>query len=249
MQIAHVVLLEPAARVGRVPVRRPVQVGADILAGPRPQQLLAPRVVPHEASEVVEAGPAADPAVAGRQAPLDLGGREGGGGGRSGGHGGRAELAAGSPGFCSAAAQPASNIPGAAAALTGRPPPHLLICMRRSHWPLGRTPLEPGGALFPIGRQEAEATVRVGPQVAGPPPGGPGQVEGAPARCGLSQESEGDWRMRAEQLFPSRVAVWTDILGGVIAPGSTLLLLPFGRNWHFSILRLPEGARGGGGLE
>ena len=74
LQLAHVVLLEPAARVGRVPVWRPVQVGANILSSPRPQQLLAPRVVPHEASEVVEAGPAADPAVAGRQAPLDLGG-------------------------------------------------------------------------------------------------------------------------------------------------------------------------------
>lgn len=72
LQLAHVVLLEPAARVGRVPVRRPIQVGADILASPCPQQLLAPRVVPHEVSEVVEASPAADPAGAGRQAPLDL---------------------------------------------------------------------------------------------------------------------------------------------------------------------------------
>lgn len=74
LQLAHVVLLEPAARVGRVPVRRPVQVVANILASPRPQQLLAPRVLPQEAGEVVEASPAADPASAGRQALLDLGG-------------------------------------------------------------------------------------------------------------------------------------------------------------------------------
>lgn len=96
-QLSHVVLLQPAARVGRVPVRRPVQVGADVLARPGPQQLLAPRMVPHEAGEVVEAGPAADPAGAGRQAPLDLGEREGGGGGRSGGHGLRPQLPARSP--------------------------------------------------------------------------------------------------------------------------------------------------------
>lgn len=74
MKLAHVVLLEPAARVGRVPVRRPVQVGANILANPRPQQLLAPRVLPQETREVVESGPAADPASAGRQSLLDLGG-------------------------------------------------------------------------------------------------------------------------------------------------------------------------------
>ena len=111
LQVPHVVLLEPAARVVRVPVRWPVQVGADILTSPFPQQLLAPWVVPHEAGEVVEAGPAADPAGAGRQAPLDLGGGEGGGGGRSGGHGGRPELAARSLRVCSAAAQRASNIP------------------------------------------------------------------------------------------------------------------------------------------
>lgn len=110
LQVAHVVLLEPAARVVRVPVRRPVQVGAHVLTRARPQQLLASRVLPHEAGEVVEAGPAADPAGAGRQAPLDLGGGEAGGGGRSGGHGGRAELAAGS-----ATARRASGSP--------RPPP------------------------------------------------------------------------------------------------------------------------------
>lgn len=74
MQLAHVVLLEPEARVGRVPMRRPIQVGANILASPCPQQLLAPRVLPQEAGEIVEAGPAADPASAGRQALLDLGG-------------------------------------------------------------------------------------------------------------------------------------------------------------------------------
>lgn len=74
MQVAHVVLLEPAARVGRVSVRWPIQVGANILASPCPEQLFAPRVVPHEVGEVVEAGPAADPAGARRQAPLDLGG-------------------------------------------------------------------------------------------------------------------------------------------------------------------------------
>lgn len=110
LQVAHVVLLQPAARVGRVLVRRPVQVGAHVLARARPQQLLASRVLPHEAGEVVEAGPAADPAGAGRQAPLDLGGGEAGGGGRSGGHGGIAELSAGS-----AAARRASGSP--------RPPP------------------------------------------------------------------------------------------------------------------------------
>lgn len=140
-QFAHVVLLQPAAGVVRVSVRWPIQVGTDVLASPRPQQLLAPRMVPHEVGEVVEAGPAADPAGAGRQAPLDLGGGEGGGGGRSGGHGGRAELGARSPAVCSAAAQRASNISGAGAAATGRPPPHLLICMPRSHWPLGGTRL------------------------------------------------------------------------------------------------------------
>lgn len=169
LQLAHVVLLQPAARVGRVPVRRPVQVGTNILTSPRPQQLLAPRVVPHEASEVVEAGPAADPAGAGRQAPLDLGGREGDGGGRSRGHGGRPELAAGSPDFCSAAAQLSSNIPGAPAALTGRPPPHLLICMPRSHWTLGRTLPGPGGSLFLIGRGEARATEAGRATRCGPP--------------------------------------------------------------------------------
>lgn len=96
-QFTHVVLLQPAAGVVRVSVRWPIQVGSDVLASPRPQQLLAPRMVPHKAGEVVEAGPAADPAGTSRQAPLDLGGREGGGGGRSGGHGGRAELGALSP--------------------------------------------------------------------------------------------------------------------------------------------------------
>lgn len=73
-QLAHVELLQPAACVVRVSVRWSVQVGADVLTRPRSQQLLAPRMVPHEAGEVVEAGPAADPAGTGRQAPLDLGG-------------------------------------------------------------------------------------------------------------------------------------------------------------------------------
>lgn len=108
LQVSHVVLLEPAARVVRVPVWWPVQVGANILTSPCPQQLLAPWVVPHEAGEVVEADPAADPAGAVRQAPLDLGEGEGGGGGRSGGHGGRRELAARSLRVCSATAQRAS---------------------------------------------------------------------------------------------------------------------------------------------
>lgn len=73
MQLAHVILLKPETRVGRVPVRRPVQVGANILASPCPQQLLAPRVLPQEAGKVVEAGPAADPAEAGSKTLLDLG--------------------------------------------------------------------------------------------------------------------------------------------------------------------------------
>lgn len=145
-QFAHIVLLQPAAGVVRVSVRWPIQVGTDVLASPRQQQLLAPRMMPHETGEVVEAGPAADPAGTGRQAPLDLGGREGGGGGRSGGHGGRAELGSRSPAVCSAAAQRASNISGAGAAATGRPPPHLLICMPCSHWPLGGTRLVAGAA-------------------------------------------------------------------------------------------------------
>lgn len=91
LQLAHVVLLEPAAGIVRVAVRGPVEVGAHVLAGPRPQQLFAPRVLPHEVGEVVEPRTAADPAGARRQAPLDVGGGEaggGGGGGRSGGHGG-----------------------------------------------------------------------------------------------------------------------------------------------------------------
>lgn len=155
-QFTHVVLLQPAAGIVRVSVRWPIQVGTDVLASPRPQQLLAPRMVPHEAGEVVEAGPAADPAGAGRQAPLDLGGREGGGGGRSGGHGGRTELGSRSPAVCSAAAQRASNISGAGAAATGRPPPHLLICMPCSHWPLGGTRLVPG-ATSPLARKGPEA--------------------------------------------------------------------------------------------
>lgn len=152
-QFAHIVLLQPAAGVVGVSVGWPIQVGTDVLASPRQQQLLAPRMMPHEAGEVVEAGPAADPAGTGRQAPLDLGEREGGGGGRSGDHGGRAELGSRSPAVCSAAAQRASNISGAGAAATGRPPPHLLICMPCSHWPLGGTRLPPGGAS-PLARRD-----------------------------------------------------------------------------------------------
>lgn len=152
-QFTHVVLLQPAAGVVGVSVRWPIQVGSDVLASPRPQQLLTPWMVPHEAGKVVEAGPAADPAGTGRQAPLDLGGREGGGGGRSGGHGGRAELGPRSPAVCSAAAQRASNISGAGAAATGRPPPHLLICMPGSHWPLGGTRLVLGAAS-PLARTD-----------------------------------------------------------------------------------------------
>lgn len=66
-------------------------------------------MLPHEAGEVVEAGPAADPAGAGRQAPLDLGGGEAGGGGGAGVMAGRAESAG------SATAWRASGSP--------RPPP------------------------------------------------------------------------------------------------------------------------------
>lgn len=161
-QFAHIVLLQPAASVVRVSMRWPIQVGTDVLASPRQQQLLAPRMLPQEAGEVVETGPATDPAGTGRQAPLDLGGREGGGGGRSGGHGGRAELGSRSPAVCSAAAQRASNISGAGAAATGRPPPHLLICMPCSHWPLGGTrlvleppPHWPSGTRAPSARRGA----------------------------------------------------------------------------------------------
>lgn len=178
-QFAHIVLLQPAAGVVRVSVRWPIQVGTDVLASPRQQQLLAPRMMPHEAGEVVQTGPAADPAGTGRQAPLDLGGREGGGGGRSGGHGGRAELGSRSPAVCSAAAQRASNISGAGAAATGRPPPHLLICMPCSHWPLGGTRLGARSRL-PIGPRGPEPRAQGAERG---PPGGPGQVEGVPTRC------------------------------------------------------------------
>lgn len=177
-QFSHVVLLQQAAGVVGVSVRWPIQVGTDVLASPRPQQLLAPRMMPQEAGEVVEAGPSADPAGASRQAPLDLGRREGGGGGRSGGHGRTAELGSRSPAVCSAAAQRASNISGARAAATGRPPPHLLICMPRSHWPLGGT-RRGHGARLPIGSQGPEpralSAERSGPgglpHLEGEPPG------------------------------------------------------------------------------
>lgn len=243
MQLAHVVLLEPAARVGRVPVRRPVQVVADILASPRPQQLLAPRVLPQEAGEVVEASPAADPASAGRQALLDLGGGEGGGGGRSGDHGGRPERAARSPGVCSAAAQRASNIPGAADALTGRPPPHLLICMRRSHWPRRGTLPQPEGPPVPIGPREAGTRAgRAGR--CGHQPRGAAQVEGAPARCAPSPGgSLGGGRLRAEPAFQSVSGDGTGIAGGRIAPALSLLLLLPGEKVAVSHPR----AAGGGG--
>lgn len=86
---------------------------------------------------------------------------------------------------------------------------------------------------------------RGGPGAACRPPGGPGQVEGAPARCVRSQEeAKGVGRMRTEQVFLSLVALWTDTLCGLIAPGITLLLLLYERNSvsQFYNLRLQEGA-------
>ena len=122
--------------------------------------------------------------------------------------------------------------------------------MPLSYWPLGRTLLEPGGALFPIGPQEAWATraglaTRCGGRSGGQP-GGPGQVEGAPARCVPSQEIEGDGRMQAEQLFLSRVAAWTDILGGVIATGITLPLLSFWEKFAAFDSQAPRGGEESG---
>lgn len=48
--------------------------------------------------------------------------------------------------------------------------------------------------------------------------------------------------MQAEQLFLSRVAAWTDILGGVIATGVTLLLLSFWEKFAAFDSQAPRGA-------
>lgn len=77
LHLSHVVLLQPAAGVGRVPVGRPVQRGAHVGTGPPPQQLLPPRVQPHEAAQVVDAAAAADQAGALRAPRPHLGGAEG----------------------------------------------------------------------------------------------------------------------------------------------------------------------------
>lgn len=77
LYVPHVVLLQPAAGVLRVPVGRPVQRGAHVGAGPAAQQLLPARVQPHEAAQVVQAAAAGDQAGALRAARPHLGGAEG----------------------------------------------------------------------------------------------------------------------------------------------------------------------------
>lgn len=107
----------------------------------------------------------------------------------------------------------------------------------------------PEGAVNPIGPQEARRTGAGGPGAASRRPGGPGQVEGAPARCVPSQEeSQGGGWMQTEQVFLSPVAVWTDTLCDLFVPGITLLLLLYERN---SVLhpQVPGGSGEDGGME
>lgn len=72
VQVAQVVLLEPAARVAGVPVRRAVEGSAHVSAGSLEEQLLAARVEVHEGGQIVEAATGEHQAGAPRAALLHL---------------------------------------------------------------------------------------------------------------------------------------------------------------------------------
>lgn len=106
------------------------------------------------------------------------------------------------PGVCSAAALSASNIPGAPAPFrAGR---HR-TCSFACHAPIGRqgAPAEPRGA--------------------GPAPGAARQV--APGRERRARQvcpaREEGGRTQAERVSQSRVVVWANVFGGLIAAGIT----------------------------
>lgn len=141
-------------------------------------------------------------------------------------------------GACARRLPGASLTPRRRGRLDRRPPPHLLICMRRCHWPRRGTPPSPlaGGkpGRPPRGRRSAQ----------GRPPGGPGQVEGAPARCvpgrAGSQGAGGSRRTASSRLrgLPGQ----TDILGGLIPGGIiTLRLLFYERNLQLPSFRSRRG--------
>lgn len=131
-EFAHVVLLQPAPRVVRVPVRGPVQRRAHVAARQLPEQLLPARVQGHEARHVVQPPAPQHQARTLRAALPQLGPAVG---ARRRGHGGaghraaRCRLSRSPPGTCSPAAAPAT--PRAARGAGRAGPGRGCRCLRR----------------------------------------------------------------------------------------------------------------------